>query len=297
MVQRWTDIMREGSFDGIKLPIMRIGSRGGRTLAMHTYPDVPGQEVEDQGRRATTFNVDLVYGPDLANIWGANIYPEGPRLLIERFERGGTGIFVHPLWGEVEVAVEDWTRDDDASRPDVTHISVVFVEDSLDPFTLEDSTSLNKTSEATARSEAVDLHLQSVEGETGTPFSDLVSEFKLMLYDIRATRYIIESRWLNFRADIRALVDSYESLSNPSYFNIIEEIILMEGAMTELVSSLDNDFPLIVTEVVNSETSFIALAVKLYGDKSRADELGSINSHVFNPMRVPAGTVISYRSE
>lgn len=264
---------------------------------MHTYPDVPGQEVEDQGRRATVFNVELVYGPDLANIWGANIYPEGPRLLMERLERGGSGIFVHPLWGDVRVAVEDFTRDDDATRPDVTHISLVLVEDSLEPFTLEDSTSLNKVADAKERSRRVDLHLQSVEGETGTPFGDIVAKFKLMLYDIKATRYIMESRWLRFRADIAALVDSYDSLSDALHFDIMEEIILMQGDMVELVSSLDNDFPLIVTETVQAETSFMALAVKLYSDKARFDELSSMNSHITNPMRIPAGSVISYRSE
>jgi prophage DNA circulation protein len=299
MVLRWTDIMQTGTFDGIIFPIRRIASRGGRTLAMHTYPDVPGQEVEDQGRIAETFTVDAVWGPDLENIYGVNIYPEGWRIFKRRMDEGGSGIFVHPNWGEVNVAVLDYNYDEDASRPDTLRATMVFVEDSLAPFSLKDSTALSKQGDAQKRAEQIDIVLSEKFGFSFTLFVDLLVDFRFVLFAWNATIYAIQSKYLNVQAQIRALMDAnrdiFDDASN--WEILLEPIIQYQADLVELVNGIEKDFPLFATFTTTGVTDLITLSVKLYGSRDRWEELQSLNAAVVpNPLRVPAGVELVYQT-
>jgi hypothetical protein len=296
MALRWTDIMRIGSFDGIEFPIQVISEDGGRVLALHTYPDVPGQEVEDQGRAAATWDITATWSPDFAELYGNDIYPGGMNDLKARLQEGGSGIFVHPLWGEATVAVSSWSFTDDASRPDVTIATMTFVEDSLEPFSLEQSTTWMRVVDAEKKSELIDTALVA-SGEFSTNvFAEFLADFKLVLYAVNATRYAVESKLLQIRADIRSLVDGSIFLNNPVNWSVMELIIGYQADLTDMVSAVERDRPMFDTYTVRGDTDLMTLAVQLNGSTSFYDELLSLNSAVIgNPQRIKQGTDIVYR--
>ena len=289
--------MREGSFDGIKMPIVRISSRGGRTLALHTYPDVPGQEVEDQGRVALVYNIDAAWGPDLENIWGSNIYPEGWRLFKQRMDEGGSAIFKHPIWGETKMAVRDWSADEDAARPDIINASLTLVEDSLEPFSIKDSTALSKVGDAVVRAERVDIALQTYEGITTTPFADLVTSFRMLIFAWNSLMYHLESMFSKIRTDIRALVVVHPILNDAAHWDLREEIDHIEADLIEEAAAFAIDFPMFETETIAGDTDLFQLSIKYYGTDARWEDLLAINSSVVsNPSHVPGGSLITHQT-
>jgi prophage DNA circulation protein len=294
-ILRWSDICRESTFDGIRLPVRSIYTTGGRALALHTYPDVPGQEVEDQGRQATTFAVSAVWGPDLADYWGDNIYPEGFRLMRRRLEKGGSGTFVHPIWGETEVAVESWGFNDDAARPDVVEINITFVEDSLKQFSIKDSTALSRTRDAKKKAEQIDLHIQEQYGEGwGNPFRDLLDMFNSVLYAWNSTLYALESKFLYLKSKIREYEDLFDLRSSDNW-PVMELVILFEYDMIEAINGIERDLPTFGSLTVGKDTDLFTVSTDIYGDETWVDDLMSLNVHIYNPARVPSGTTVTYQ--
>jgi len=287
--------MVEGRWDGMKIPITSVSVRGGRSLALHTYPDVPGQEVEDQGRNAATFGIEATYGPELADVWGKNIYPEGLRLLVKRLETKGSGIFVHPIWGERNCAAMDWSYDDAASSPDQTVIRFTLVEDSLEPFSLEDSTTLSREGDITVRAERLDRLIMVNEGDGwGTPFADLIASFRMSLYMWNSMQYWAEHRLMKLRADIRDLKDMFpRTFGDCVNVGMLEDIVHLQKDMRDMVAGIEKDAPMFVAETVSGDTTLFDLAVKYYSDRSRWEDLQSLNAaRVSNPASVPSGTLI-----
>ena len=295
-ILRWKDICDEGSFDGIKFPIRSIYTSGGRTTVAHTYPDVPGQEIEDLGRRATSFTVVAVWSPDLVDYWGENIYPEGFRTLLRRLEGGGSAIFRHPIWGETKCAATDWNFPDDATRPDIVEATVTFVEDSLEPFTLEASTALAKVGDARKKAEQIDLFINEEYGSRwGTPFGDLLDAFNAILYAWNSTWYSIESKFLYIRGQIGKLAETFQ-LETADNYHIMELAKLFQYDLIEAVNGIEKDLPMFYSVTVGKDTDLFTMSRDIYGDETWVDTLASLNAAtVYNPAHVKAGTVITYQ--
>jgi prophage DNA circulation protein len=296
-ILRWKDVCREGSWNGIKMPIQVLSFDDGHVLALHTYPDVPGQEVEPQGRQGATFDVTVVYSPDLSTYWGENIYPEGPRTLRRALETGGTATLVHPIWGEFECHPLRWNVVDDASRPDMTIMRVTFVEDSLEPFTLTDSTALSKTGDAAKKADEIDLILAQEHGYTDlNPFRDILDAFNAVLYAWNSTWYAIESMLLRIRGQIRDLIDLLDLDSADNWGDVRPLIIEFQADLIEAANAIEVDRPMFSQMTVGMDTNLYQISVDLYGNKDEVETLHSLNASVVaNPNHVPAGTVLVYQ--
>lgn len=297
MTARWKELMGPGSFRGLQFPITRIGYSGGHALAVNSYPDVGGQDVEDQGRNAERWSVEAVFAPDLSGIWGDDIYPGAVRGFKKRLDTKGSGELVLPIWGTTTAAVEAWTANEAAAEPDIITFNVTFVEDTLGEFALKDSTSLSKQGDATKTAEQMDLYLQSQEGiSIGNPFADILRMVTMALFAVHATRYTVESAYLGALAQMQAVRDAHPTFSDPAHWDLSELLICFNSDLLDMVSSTERNSPLFRQMVSGGEIDLMTLSMQLYGTRDRWEELYSLNAAVVsNPIRVAPGTTLTYQ--
>jgi len=125
MATQWQKNILQASFRGIIFDYENQEIRGGRRLENHEYTYQDVNYVEDLGRRARYFKIE-------AYVIGAD-YIQRSSDLIRALDAYGPGKFVHPLYGELNVCVEDYTSHNDTSGL-ITHFSIIFIESGIKQF-------------------------------------------------------------------------------------------------------------------------------------------------------------------
>jgi prophage DNA circulation protein len=93
----------------------------GRRNQVHEYPDRDDAYVEDLGRRARQFRIEVyVIGPD---------YDRRRDALIEAVEQPGPGTLVHPYHGTLQVSITDARKSESTERGGVARFSLTCVKD------------------------------------------------------------------------------------------------------------------------------------------------------------------------
>jgi prophage DNA circulation protein len=117
----WKDKLLIGSFRGVSFATESVDGEIGRRVVLHEYPLRDEPYVEDLGRKARTFALELfVLGPD---------YMHQRDDLITAFETPGPGVLVHPYRGQITVSVLEVRGPRESTREGgMARFSVVFVE-------------------------------------------------------------------------------------------------------------------------------------------------------------------------
>ncbi|NKB37852.1 MAG: hypothetical protein GKR93_11900 [Gammaproteobacteria bacterium] len=116
----WKDKYQAGKFRNASFVTRRSDFGGGRRLAVHEYPLRDKPYVEDLGRRAKRFTLDLlVIGKDYMVVRDA---------LISALDGKGPGTLQHPYYGGIRVSVEDYRVSESTSEGGMATFSVTFVE-------------------------------------------------------------------------------------------------------------------------------------------------------------------------
>lgn len=118
----WRDEMKtQASFRGVPFKTVDAEQRVGRRTVLHEYPQRNAPFTEDMGRRARQYVVDgYVLGDD---------YLQQRDALIAAIEEDGPGELVHPRYGYVWVAVQDYVSVKESQREGgKASFSITFVE-------------------------------------------------------------------------------------------------------------------------------------------------------------------------
>lgn len=97
----WRDDFEPGSFRGVPFKSISGDRSGGRRLAVHEFPQRDETLVEDLGRAARRFSIEVF-------VWGDD-YRTQRDALIDALEAFGTGTLVHPWHGRRSVSIEAFT--------------------------------------------------------------------------------------------------------------------------------------------------------------------------------------------
>lgn len=116
--------MLDASFRGVKFQVAGISDKGENALVVHEYPYRSGAEIENMGRKARAIPVKALF-------WGRNYLSE-VMALVKAFEESKKGELVHPLFGSVQVQVNNWSIDHEAEKRDYGAVDFEFIEASLD---------------------------------------------------------------------------------------------------------------------------------------------------------------------
>lgn len=116
----WSETLLDASYRGVKLQVMNENLQAQRALSEHGVPYRDGDDVEDLGRGARRFALNVV-------LFGTNYEIELQNLLAA-LDTGGPGELIHPIYGSVSVVAQDWNVQHHAERPDYAEVSLQFVE-------------------------------------------------------------------------------------------------------------------------------------------------------------------------
>ncbi|SDH81439.1 Mu-like prophage DNA circulation protein [Pseudomonas flavescens] len=116
----WEETLLDASYRGVTLQVKNENLQAQRALSSHGVPYRDGDDVEDLGRAARRFAMNVV-------MFGINYEIELQNLL-EALDTAGPGALIHPIYGRLDVVAQDWTVQHDAERPDYAEVSLNFLE-------------------------------------------------------------------------------------------------------------------------------------------------------------------------
>lgn len=116
----WRDEYQQGSFRGAKFRSESHERQGGRRLGIHEMPSRNEPVIEDLGRRAREFSIDC-------HVIGAD-YRAARDALIDALDADGPGLLVHPWYGQIMVAVQDYTSAESTTEGGMCRFSISMIE-------------------------------------------------------------------------------------------------------------------------------------------------------------------------
>jgi len=123
----WSETLLDASFRGVQLEVVKENLQAQRALAEHGVPFKDGDSVDDLGRGARRFPMQVI-------VFGVNYEIELQNIL-QALDTRGAGELIHPIYGSLSVVAHTWDVEHDADNPDSAKINLMFVEDTPDlPF-------------------------------------------------------------------------------------------------------------------------------------------------------------------
>ncbi|MFM9902133.1 MAG: DNA circularization protein [Polaromonas sp.] len=174
-----------GQFRGIPFHTVDADLKVGRRTVLHEYPQRDVPYVEDLGRRARQYAVE-------AYVLGDNYFAERDAL-INAIETAGPGELVHPRYGRLIVAVQDYvTVKESAAQGGIARFSIVFVAAGQNVFPQAEDSTVGKVEEA---ADATD---QAAEDDFGQSYS-VQGPSVLSVAGIRALQHDVDALLLMAR--------------------------------------------------------------------------------------------------
>lgn len=197
-------IKTAASFRGVGFQTVDAEQRVGRRTVLNEYPQRDLPFTEDLGRRARQYVVEAyVLGED---------YLQRRDALIRAIEEPGPGQLVHPRWGVLKVAVQDYVSVKESQREGgMARFSITFVEhgDNVFPKALDDTiTQVDSAATALDGAAADDFaSLFSVDGP------GLLADQSLADIQKDLNRYLKIARQVAGTSDLAALVGGVAGVS------------------------------------------------------------------------------------
>lgn len=119
----WRDEYQPGSFRGVGFRTESHEHSGGRRAVVHEFPGRDEPMVEDQGRKARQFSIEVFVAGDA--------YFRDRDALVAVLNTAGPGTLVHPWLGAMQVSVLDWTLAESTDEGGIGRFSITFSEAGL----------------------------------------------------------------------------------------------------------------------------------------------------------------------
>ena len=312
MSEAWEEILQEASLGGVEFPLARRRWSGGRDGAHLTFPHAPGQAVDDTGRKARTLELEIELFADVDE----SHYPGKFRELISLFENDtqrGEHEYVDPILAPMDVKVWDFDIEEESERRNgaVLKVRLEEVTQDVEATTLSPrrssrvvaSETAAELDDALAESGVTDADVDTAFEKAGAPksgdekawptgqtFTSLTSAFVgglnagLRSVDEVAARADVARRRVASVASLAPLrtVDGWRGYA--ASLQLVDSLSdLAETAARKAVAVIDHRLA--------ADTSATEIALRLYKDRTRADEIVRRNP-TRNPNRYLAGTVL-----
>lgn len=198
MTSAWIGQLRQASFRGVKFNVDSADTSGGRRTVVHEYPNRNEVFVEDLGLATKEFSIG-------AFIVDSNYIPLRDSL-IRALEQAGSGILVHPYYGERTVVCTGFNSRESKDEGGMVSFSISFVETGLkrEPF---------------GSQSPIDLIANAsllVKGDASRIFSELltvsgVPEFVRDAAEVATQQYAEALELVNVSGDSSALINEITS--------------------------------------------------------------------------------------
>lgn len=111
-----------------KAGLAGVNDNYGRRKVKYMFPYKDGQASDDLGKKPAEYAFDvIIHGPN---------YLAGVQALVNELSQATPGVLTHPIFGDIDVMVEDYTMGHSADERLAVHLQLKFTENS---FTLQDA--------------------------------------------------------------------------------------------------------------------------------------------------------------
>ncbi len=313
MSEVWDEIMTDASLGDVTFPLRRRAVSGGRDFARISPPHQPGQRVADTGRKALVFKLEV---PLFNGVEGRDdLYPTVYEELLDvatSDDAKGEVEYIDPILGAFAVKVTEWSDDHDPDRRDGCTMAFTLEEITEDAFgfivparspgreVIEAAAALDEaladvgvSDEAVAEAFKSSGYPKQGDEKTwpaGRTFESLATDFRDGLETglVYADRVATEVD--RTRARVRGVLELGALRTTAGWPAMAEALRLVDAAGALAERAVARAVPVIDYRVLGV-MSVYDVAVELYGDPSRADEILARN-RIATPLAIRAGSVL-----
>lgn len=290
-----TTLLHAPTFKDLPFVCTAVNGVAENALVITTYPHRKGQHVLNLGPLGKSWDVEAVFAPDFNGREGypEDYYPYGWFRFVKALEDPERGYFDHPLFGKTWAQCAGYSPQ--ILPREGFKVSVRFVEANLDEptFTARLTMDDNSVSEQAGadRATSLDGDLQSLTSLDISPFTTAWGDFMLALYSIDR---VITIRDLNvslnlFHTAITNIEINYPDVLDVINYNMQAQMYALrrDAVVLALRRDASSEKRIVVWEN-RSVQSTLEIAVYLYGDPGREEEIQGLN-RITNPLFVPIG--------
>ena len=218
----WKEKLRKSSFRGVEFYVETSEIDGGRRIAKHEFPQKDIPFIEDLGKKAKSFPIEAyVIGID---------YMDKRDSLIDVLDQEGSGLLVHPYYGELTLQVGDWKVKETKNEGGIAIFSITFEQTGEIKYPV---TSSNNIAELNSKADALD---ESTAQNMNKKYkTNILSSYKKAINCIKDTVKSLK----NLLSPIASLVNMAEQVSKDLNDIQAEAMSLARSPLT-LVYNLQN---------------------------------------------------------
>jgi prophage DNA circulation protein len=292
------------SFDGLAFAYSDNSLKGGIRYAVHEFPHSAGGEPEKMGRKPYVISFHSFFhdvgGSDLARKY-PDAYPNGLRLMREKFEIQLTGDLVIPSVGKIKAVATDWVQRFDARSPTGESFDMEFIEDQASVFLITaaeslvaGAASLDEASQALfGQSVLAEMRLAETQSFFQT-LHDAVNLVQGVLGAADAFNQVIAGK-LEGLADLCSFGDTtlteMQDPTNHVVVNALKDLGFASRQLADNVSGGGHQTLSVYT--VPKVMTIGQVASVLYGSTERGSDILQINA-INDAFAIPAGTQLKY---
>lgn len=291
----WDTDLQVGSFRGVTFPTLSITDTFARRVAQHKFPYKDGAQLEDIGAEARPISAEIVFhGTDyladlLAFLAVANV--------------GATGALIHPVLGAVQAKVVRTEVRHEEARRDSATVTAEFLEDGVNTST-PTLVSIDAASDAlTAQTAATRTLADDLSGTAATALpatTAALDDADTFAESLDENPAELQTRLDQLGDRVNAGIAEIDELETDAAGDALDDVGRSElrDAMRAVFDDADQLkqrterlHPKVIPQNLPVHVPLVTLALQLYNDPTRADDLLRLNK-IRDPFLVPPGTVL-----
>lgn len=281
----WDRQLDVASFGGVEFQVERVSDTLARRIREYRYPGRNGADLDDLGREPRRTSLTAVFH-------GSSYEAELSQFL-QVVDAGKAATFVHPTLGTWTARATIGGVDQDYTRRDCAMVQVEVVEDgtSTELPTLFSLDAL--AAEVTlAAYELGELNLEAVDEVTTA--ADAALAFAA---DVKDSMDSAAAAVNEVRRKIENAQEAIRSATDFANYPLVKSLRKVAYTCQKLATRVEAFRPSVVAKDIPIAMPLPLLAHELYGDRSRADQLTTLNPSVRNPFVIPPGTRLKVHGE
>ena len=284
-------------FDRIVFPYRKIRAKGGVRKHVHEYPHVAGGVPEKLGRTLYEFDVTTSFQNSFVDAKWQDLYPLDLIDLMKLFEAEATKELVVPLpgIGSIQAYCTSWTRDLSARLRSGEMVELHFLEDQSDAILTAERRIVQGRTLATAAATLEDT-TREIEGSIFDTITDLSNSLFAYLDTGDMIDSLVAAKIDSLTQIISEADQTIRELNDPKHWKAKDALLNLWETLVNLKEDTANKGAKIREFTTVREMSIVDVAVAIYRDASKAEELRGLNA-AYDLNAIPAGTVIRFYEE
>lgn len=283
------DSLQLCAFNGLEFAISRCTITGGMREHTHTYPHVPGGDLERLGRELYEVEFDAIFSAITKRYPDA--WPGTIGLLRADFENGVTADLDIPTVGTIKAMCTSWVEEADfAKQRDGVRVRLKFKEDLASALLVQEALTIQFQNISAPAARLI------IEAEAAGGFGDVFDDITELCGEIQAFKDGFELQADTYSQKVQGAVAAVQKLdaeiqelNEPENFPVVEALHDIGFVATQILDDLARKTQQIVTLVTEADVAASDLARGLYGDTKRAAEIIQLNAFR-DAFLIPRGT-------